>query len=627
MKKLGILAHLIFERIKIASISAGDFFAAFAAAFIIASVQFVLGGDFTDLTYVQQYSFISFLLIFIAAFVVIFDLALLLRSKKIIFWCLLASAVFFCRALVKVLPNDIYFNIGLAFVLLLIVKYVANGDRLGLTHLKMSRRMSFFVTVGIFIVFFASVSVWTIVKYKSFYHSTFDFGIFCQMFDQMAKTGLPFTTVERSQYLSHFAVHFSPVFYLLLPGYMIFRSPIYLLVAQAFIVGFGMFPMRRICLSLGMSPKFAVAAVAIYALFPTMANGCFYDFHENKFLSVFILYLIYFVLEKKRGGMVLFVLLTLSVKEDAFIYVIAVALWMLVSGRDRIFALCMTLFSAAYFFFACEMIYLSGGVIMSGRFENFYISGDNGLLAALKTCVIDIGYLIREVFSGADKETYQQLSYSGQKVEFLFWTAAPLLFTPFLRKRSSELVLLLPLLIINLMPSWPYQYNVDYQYTYGTAALMLTSAILCLSEIKPERRRFFALSMLALCLIFTTSLVKPKADRYLDGYKLDKGSYVATNEALAAIPTDASVTAYGFIVPHLYGVNDLHTCPDYYSDLSQTEYYVIDTRYETDDCALLMYETMKDDYTLETEAGFIKIYRLTPTVQDSTLDGATFNER
>lgn len=62
------------------------------------------------------------------------------------------------------------------------------------------------------------------MRYYKLSTPAFDFGIFAQMFENM-KDGLgPVTTVERNYELSHFAVHFSPAYYLMLPFYMLFRT-------------------------------------------------------------------------------------------------------------------------------------------------------------------------------------------------------------------------------------------------------------------------------------------------------------------------------------------------------------------------------------------------------------------
>ena len=70
-------------------------------------------------------------------------------------------------------------------------------------------------------------------------------------------------------------------------------------------------------------------------------------------------------------------------------------------------------------------------------------------------------------------------------------------------------------------------------------------------------------------------------------------------------------------MPHLYYVDDLHSCPDYYAPLEQTEYYVLDTRYDHDEHTKKMRAAMGDDYTLIREAGFVQIYRLSAYAKEA----------
>jgi len=598
------------SRVHKTGLSGGDFFAAFAAAFILSSIVYSLQNDFTVLSIVKGYPLWVSVVITLSALAVILLSSILLCSKRPIAWSLLALALTLCVILVAAYPENIFFCIGLGLVIVLVVKYICEENKTGLESLRISDKTSLIICAVLVAVFCVTVYLLTAAKYKSFYHSAFDFGIFCQMFESMATTGLPYTTVERSQYLSHFAVHYSPFFYLLLPGSSLWRSPLYLLFCQALGIGLGAFAVRRICKGLGLSPGVSCAAAAAYLLFPTMANGCFYDFHENKFLSVLILWAVAFALENKKIGFCVFAFLILTVKEDAFIYVLAICLWMLVTKRNRILALVVAAFSVGWFFFACNMIMLSGGEIMTGRFSNYTHSPDGGLFEAVRTCFVDIGYLFKEVFAGADTQAFREMTYSGQKLEFVLWTAAPLLFTPFLRKRPSELVLLIPLLVINLMPRWLYQYNVDFQYTYGTAALLIFSSLLFLGEHSDKVRRFVVTGAVCVSLVFTCALVLPKAKLYNDSYYGHRESYDATAEALEAIPRDASVTAYGYMVPHLWYIKDLHTCPEYYAPYEKTDYYIVDTRYDYDGHTAKMFEAMGDSYRLETEKGYVQIYRL-----------------
>lgn len=599
------------ESLRKLNISLSDIFAAFCTAFILSGTVFALCGDFRDLLYVRRTPLIPFVLITSAVFACLFFVSQYLKTAKIIKTALLISAAFFSVVLVTEAPGEIFFNIGVSAALMLCLRYCLwDGEIFGKVSKNFNKKTALILTVAMFLVYTAAVFVLTAFKYRSYSHSTFDFGIFCQMFEQMVKTGLPHTTVERGVELSHFAVHFSPIFYVLLPGYYIFRSPLYLLLCQAAITGAGVFPVRGICKKLGFSEKATLAASAVYLLYPTVANGTFYDFHENKFLTVLILCTVYFVLSENRLGIGIFAFLTLTVKEDAFIYVFAIALWMIFSKRDRLFGVLLAFFSVGYFLFACEMIRLCGGEIMSTRFENLSADPEGGLLGAVKTAFLDAGYIIREIFNGADTEGFSEVTYTGQKLEFVLWTCTPLLFLPFAGKKKTDLLLLIPMAVINLIPDWMYQSDVDYQYTYGTVALLFFMALICLSEMKPEKRRFCLVSMLLLCTVFSASLTLPKAERYAARYAVSAEAYSETDEALKTVPADKSVTAYGYMMPHMAYIDSMNTCPEYYKELTKTDYYIVDSRYEYDSHTEKMFRAMGDDYELVCVRGFAKIYKL-----------------
>lgn len=78
-------------------------------------------------------------------------------------------------------------------------------------------RIFLWITAGMAVGFFLFVSAWTVGRVRSFSTPTYDFGIFSQMFFYLKESGLPMTTVERDGPLSHFAVHVSPIYYLMLP--------------------------------------------------------------------------------------------------------------------------------------------------------------------------------------------------------------------------------------------------------------------------------------------------------------------------------------------------------------------------------------------------------------------------
>lgn len=186
---------------------------------------------------------------------------------------------------------------------------------------------------------------------------TFDFGIFVQMFYYMKETLIPYTTCERYELLSHFAVHFSPIYYLILPFYLLFPAQETLVIVQLLAVLSGVIPLYLMCRRKRMKGFVTLAVCAVYLLYPTLRGGLFYDFHENKFLAPLIMWLLYFFEEenerKKKIGVVVFTVLLLMVKEDAALYTACIGLYHSLVPKDtnhRVLGFCVFGGSLIYFF-------------------------------------------------------------------------------------------------------------------------------------------------------------------------------------------------------------------------------------------------------------------------------------
>lgn len=165
---------------------------------------------------------------------------------------------------------------------------------------------------GIWFLFTASM---TILRYRLNYASAYDFGIFSQMYYYMDKGLTPLTTCERDGLLSHFAVHLSPVFYVLLPFYKLVPRPETLLVLQALLVISGIIPLCLLTRFLRFTRLQTLCFGLMYCAYPAFMGGCFYDFHENKFLTVIILWTMYFLETGRFKSMVCSAALLLLVKR------------------------------------------------------------------------------------------------------------------------------------------------------------------------------------------------------------------------------------------------------------------------------------------------------------------------
>ena len=178
-------------------------------------------------------------------------------------------------------------------------------------------------------------------RVRGFFTPSFDHGIFSQIFHQMKTVGSQVTTLERSYPLSHFAVHISPILYLLVPFYALAPNPETLQVLQILVVASGVIPLNLIMRKHAFHPNLRVFFSALYAFLPALNGSNMYDFHENCCLAPLLLWLFYAIERKNLAGLIVSGILLLSVKEDASYYLLLIGLWLPFESREKIGSLMM----------------------------------------------------------------------------------------------------------------------------------------------------------------------------------------------------------------------------------------------------------------------------------------------
>ncbi|MCH5299091.1 MAG: DUF2079 domain-containing protein [Ruminococcus sp.] len=571
--------------------------AALLASFMLAYIfQLFAHANFYELE--NYYNSINFGVFFFLAGVMF--LVLTITSYKTLIKSLIPRALFvltlFLSAQFAMLNNetDVYFVLGIALIDFIIISWLVKEDKLEISGIKITPRVCLIAAVALFVVTSIAYGYITSMRYIGYQCSTFDFGIFSNMFEHMAQTGLPNTTVEREGLTSHFGVHFSPFFYLLLPGYMLFRSPFYLYYTQSIFVAAGVFAVYLISRKLEFSGRLTLALEFIYAFYPSLFLGCFYDFHENKFLTVIILFLFYFILSNKTTWTIVFSLLLLSVKEDAAIYLIAISLFVMVYMKKVAKGAIMLAMSIVYFIIAQRVVSALGDGVMMWRLSDYFLGEEKNFAAVAKSIIYDFGFLLKQMFI-------------ADKIPFIIWILLPVACTPFMTKKISSYLLLIPIIPINLMQSWVYQYDISFQYTYGTAALVIMSAIFVIGQLKDKRKRTAVLMSICMCLVMSSALIWPKMRNNFAYAKNVKETGPQVQQVLDTIPSDVSVTAAHRIMPHLSHILDLTTASKNNTNLTQTDYYVLDTRDE--ETSSIMRSVMQGNYVLVTSGGFVELYK------------------
>lgn len=411
-----------------------------------------------------------------------------------------------------------------------------------------AHRVYVIITVILSVALFLFLCVWTVCRVYSFSCPTYDFGIFSQMFYNMNKCGLPLTTVERDGLLSHFAVHVSPIYYLMLPFYKLSPTPATLQVLQALVVVSAVIPLWKICEHHGLTGGQRMLACAMLMFSPAYSGGVSYDIHENCFLTPLILWLFYGIDKRNIAVTAVAAMLTLTVKEDAAVYVAVIALWLTVKtvlNFDKsdigalITGIVLLLASVAWFLLVTGYLAKSGDGVMTYRYTNFMYGEASSLFTVIKSVILNP---MKAVYECVDSE----------KLGFIAVTILPLMGLPLITRRYERYILLIPYILVNLMSDYAYQHDIFFQYTFGSIAFLIYLTVVNLADMKLERQRTaFLIACVAVSAVCFSVIIIPKAVDYPIKAVRYYDSYLETREALDTIPDDASVSATTFYTAYL----------------------------------------------------------------------------
>lgn len=506
--------------------------------------------------------------------------------------------------------NSFLFALAVVAIYALIAVYCVHKNAPLLSRWNPSQRTAFIVCLGLGVLCGAVIGTITTLRYLTFSAPNFDFGLFVNMFHNMRESFLPNVSSERDVFMSHFAVHLSPIYYLILPIYAIFPFPATLQICQALALASGVIPIILLCRTAKLSPKMTMAVSLIYSLYPALSAGCFYDIHENCFLAPLLLWTFYFLEKEKYIPMYVFVAATLAVKEDAAVYIMILALFVILSKKKYLHGAVMLAAAVIYFIVALEILEAQAAYYaelyadatpnpsiagpMINRFNNLMLDREAGLLGALKTALLNPGYLLTQMFT-TSKDGFEKLVYAFQ----LF---LPLGMIPFCTKRASRYLLIAPVLL-NVLTNYQYQYNVGFQYHFGITAFLMYAMILNIPELKaPTRRTLVTVASAATCCFYLIT-VAPKLSSYTEKWDANRELYTEMKAALDTVPDDASVACSTYLLAYLADRTEIYEVK-YHKGECDVDYVIYDRRYSVDEEQLQGY--LDHGYT-EIDSGCEKI--------------------
>lgn len=537
-----------------------------------ADTTFSVVPDFT-----QSISLPFFIAVFFGLAAAFFLLSLFTTKKLLPVALLTSFGVYGAYSVAKYIGNmneKAYAALVFALLALALIVICANFMRsqgISLTARDIGAQLSFAIVAVGFVGFSALFIYFLGSRTAALCSPCFDMGIFAQMYDRMTETFLPITTCERGFELSHFAVHFSPILYLLLPFCFIFEATDVLVWAQILLVFSGAFPLWLICRRVGLSNIRSAVVSLLFFLYPAMSSGAFYDFHENAFLTPLILWTLYFVHAEKIIPTFVFALGVLMVKEDAAIYVVFIALYIFFSRKKYWQGIAMFVLAFAYFLFASYMLMKGGqGMMLGSRYYNI-IGYDGSFFDLIRTAIVN-------------PALYAAESFTSSKLLYTINMLLPFALLPLVTRKPSRWLLIAPLFVINLISDYQYQYDLGFQYSFGSGALLAYLAAINLADLSPitapdtngaptaeESKkstfcvRKFSAAMLVFalfCSVFLMSARITNQGHYVDLYKDEKQNIKIAKQELAKIDRSKSIAATSMYLTELYDADRLYHLSD-----------------------------------------------------------------
>lgn len=506
--------------------------------------------------------------------------------------CLLI-AVALCYACVCVIQeDDIYFVAGMVALAAMAIVYYARYA--GISKVTISKKKYIIIISIAAVLYISFVSFYMVTRYLSFKSPNFDMGLFSQMFHYMKTTGTMKTTSERDVLMSHMCVHVSPIFYLILPVYMLFSSPVVLEIVQPVLIAAAVIPLVLICRHRRLTRWETSLLIIVYCFYPVISGGCFYDIHENMFFPLLLCTFLLFMEKDNTIGMCISTVLIWIIKEDASVLMMFVALYMILGRKMYKKGTILLVTSAIYCLFACELLGYIGAGVMSGRYNNMIPDADGNMFSVIKTVLANPAYLITQILK-------------KDRITFIIQTMGVVLFIPLITKKWSRYILIGPYILFNLIPDYQYMYDIHFHYVFGSGVLLIYLTIINLSDMDITKRLKLLYTTVISVIIFFTAYNLPKFEKAVDYFDEERQeTYRIMNEGLSTIPDDASVIATTFLCTKLSQRSELYEL--HYTDKS-AEYIALDLRMGSKEYSETTYMDNPRYETVYYSPGIIAVFR------------------
>jgi len=317
----------------------------------------------------------------------------------------------------------------------------------------------------IYTVFF---SYYTIVHHRNALSSSLDLGLEDNLVWNVLHRATPLfkSSPLGGPNSSHLGFHATWFSFVIAPIYALRPNAETLLIVQAFLFGTAALPLYLFGQRL-VSKWLACLVALAYVLYPGLQCSNLYDFHYLPLGPFFLWFTIYFADKRRWVWMVLFALLSLSVREDVAAGLAGLGGLILLSGRRPVAGTVLLVLGSAYFVFMKGVVMhhaMGGGDAFVHQYKLLIPEDDNTFVGVVKTIMSNPIFTLETLLE-------------RNKLIYLLQIMLPLAFLP-LRRPIGLWACMTGFVFTILSTKYPPQIMISFQYTAYWSAQLFPATLL-----------------------------------------------------------------------------------------------------------------------------------------------------
>jgi uncharacterized membrane protein len=410
------------------------------------------------------------------------------------------------------------------------------------------RRRALYV-IGGAILFTAVYALLSWLKYRAYMDARYDLGNMVQaVYNTAHGHFLEITSGDlEPRQMSRLGSHVDPILALFALPWLVWPSPVVLLVGQAAIAATGAWPAYRLGTRVLRDPTAGAFLAGAYLLYPALGFLVLNEFHPVALATPLLLWAFLYIEEDRWGRAAVFLVLAAACKETVPLVIAFLGAYFAIRKRSPR-PLVVTLLGIAWFAVAVWVVipHYNGD---QSAFISRYGDYGNGAGEVAKNALLHPGQTVEDLFSESN-------------LRYLLALLWPLGFTSLLSPLTA--LIALPEYALNALSATVFQRRIEFHYTALEIPFLFAAAVLGVSRLwrwlgggfrrseklmRGERIQRSTLALLVLLCALAGNFVLGPLPFSLPGAAYGGADYAKTShdvvldEAVAMIPDDARVSA------------------------------------------------------------------------------------